>query len=96
MPFPLYQVNGQSFEGQGRTKKAAKHDAAVKALRSFVQYPDAYEAHRVLNNSGKEVDFSSDVAVGDPSFFGAFNTNTIPSLHSTTVSYVNQLPCVSS
>ncbi|KAK3921835.1 Double-stranded RNA-specific editase 1 [Frankliniella fusca] len=72
------ELNGETYEGQGRTKKAAKHDAAMKALRSFVQYPDAYEAHRVLNNCGKDVDFSSDIAVGDPSFFNVFNSNSSP------------------
>lgn len=50
----------------------------MKALRSFVQYPDAYEAHRVLNSCGKDVDFSSDIVFGDPSFFSVFNANLSP------------------
>lgn len=73
------ELNGETFEGQGRSKKAAKHDAALKALRSFVQYPDAYEAHRVLkDNVKKEVDFSSDVVFGEPCFFNPFYTSASP------------------
>lgn len=83
------QLNGDTFEGQGRTKKAAKHDAAMKALRSFVQYPDAYEASRVLNSCGKDVDFSSDIAVGDPSFFSGYNLSP-PAQDSTVIP-----PCTS-
>lgn len=70
------ELNGETFEGQGGTKKAAKHDAAMKALRSLVQYPNAYEAHQVLNNCGKDMDFSSDVAVGDASVFNLFNSSS--------------------
>lgn len=78
------QLNGETFEGQGGTKKAAKHDAALKALRSFVQYPDAYEASRVLNSCGKDVDFSSDIPVGDPSCFSVYNLSP-PAQETTTV-----------
>ncbi|XP_034235051.1 double-stranded RNA-specific editase 1 isoform X2 [Thrips palmi] len=84
------QLNGETFEGQGRTKKAAKHDAAMKALRSFVQYPDAYEASRVLNSCGKDVDFSSDITVGDPSIFSVYNLSPPPAQDTNVIS-----PCAS-
>ncbi|CAH1252744.1 ADARB2 [Branchiostoma lanceolatum] len=35
------EVNGQTFEGRGRSKKEAKLHAAEQALRSFVQFPSA-------------------------------------------------------
>ena len=37
----------KTYEGVGNSKKAAKQVAAELALRSFVQFPDASEAHQV-------------------------------------------------
>ena len=41
-------VNGQTFRGSGSTKKKAKMVAAESALRSFVQFPNASEAHQAM------------------------------------------------
>ena len=40
-------VNGQTFEGRSNSKKGAKQVAAEMALKSFVQFSDASEAHQV-------------------------------------------------
>ncbi|XP_064613448.1 double-stranded RNA-specific editase 1-like isoform X3 [Liolophura sinensis] len=54
------EVNGQSFEGQGNTKKKAKMVAAEKALHSFVQFPNAFEAHQAMGRQVVSTDFTSD------------------------------------
>ncbi|XP_075911150.1 double-stranded RNA-specific editase 1 isoform X2 [Petromyzon marinus] len=57
------EVNGQTFEGSGSTKKKAKLQAAEKALRSFVQFPNACEAHIAMGqNTAAITDFTSDLA----------------------------------
>jgi double stranded RNA-specific editase B len=74
-------VNGQVFEGQGRSKKLAKHAAAEAALRSFVQFKNAPEAQQAMNMHITDLDFTSDVTESEGSLFNAFqppgsNTNT--------------------
>ncbi|EPY86882.1 hypothetical protein CB1_000294009 [Camelus ferus] len=44
------EVNGLTFEGTGPTKKKAKMRAAELALRSFVQFPNACQAHLALGS----------------------------------------------
>ncbi|KAJ8272479.1 hypothetical protein GJAV_G00089570 [Gymnothorax javanicus] len=55
------EVNGLAFQGQGPTKKKAKMRAAELALKSFVQFPNASEAHLALGNlQDPGTDFTSD------------------------------------
>ncbi|XP_040911171.1 double-stranded RNA-specific editase B2-like [Toxotes jaculatrix] len=55
------EVNGLRFEGRGPTKKQAKMRAAELALRSFIQFPNASQAHAVLGNfTGTPADFTAD------------------------------------
>ncbi|KAM4552066.1 double-stranded RNA-specific editase B2-like [Odontesthes bonariensis] len=71
------EVNGFRFEGQGPTKKQAKMRAAELALRSFVQFPNAPQAHATLGNfPGTPVDFTAD----EPDFPDAFLKEVEPSL----------------
>lgn len=71
------EVNGQLFEGFGSTKKKAKLDAAEKALRSFVQFPNAPEAHVVLGQTrSNPTDFTSDHGGFPHMLFNAFETPT--------------------
>lgn len=57
------QVNGLTFEGSGPTKKKAKMRAAELALKSFVQFPNAPQAHLAMGNvSNPSADFTSDQA----------------------------------
>uniref|UniRef100_A0A4W3H7N1 Adenosine deaminase RNA specific B1b n=1 Tax=Callorhinchus milii TaxID=7868 RepID=A0A4W3H7N1_CALMI len=67
------EVNGQTFEGSGPTKKKAKLHVAEKALRSFVQFPNASEAHlamgRMLNVN---TDFTSDHSDFPDTLFNGF------------------------
>ena len=73
-------VNGQSFVGQGNTKKKAKLMAAEKALASFVQLPNASEAHQAL---GRQIstsgDFTSDSTAvdGNSGLFNNFDPNAV-------------------
>lgn len=64
---PLFSVrvelDGQAFQAQGPTKKKARMGAAELALRSFVQFPNASEAHLALAPPGGGdplLDFTSD------------------------------------
>jgi double stranded RNA-specific editase B len=66
------QVNGQAFEGQGRSKKLAKHAAAEAALRSFVQFKNAPEAQQAMNVHITDLDFTSDITESEGSLFNAF------------------------
>ncbi|XP_067012157.2 double-stranded RNA-specific editase Adar [Anabrus simplex] len=66
------EVNGQVFEGQGRSKKLAKHAAAEAALRSFVQFKNAPEAQQAMNMHISDLDFTSDVTETEASLFNAF------------------------
>ncbi|XP_060940482.1 double-stranded RNA-specific editase B2-like [Limanda limanda] len=55
------EVNGLRFEGRGPTKKQAKMRAAELALRSFLQFPNASQAHSVMENfTGSTTDFTAD------------------------------------
>uniref|UniRef100_A0A3Q1IAZ3 Adenosine deaminase RNA specific B2 (inactive) n=1 Tax=Anabas testudineus TaxID=64144 RepID=A0A3Q1IAZ3_ANATE len=44
------EVNGTHFEGRGPTKKQAKMRAAELALQSFIQFPNASQAHSIMGN----------------------------------------------
>jgi hypothetical protein len=65
------EVNGMVFEGSSTTKKASKLAAAEKALKSFVQFPNASDAHKVLGPQVVSTDFTSDVSV-DPQIITGF------------------------
>ncbi|KAM6989420.1 double-stranded RNA-specific editase B2-like isoform 2-T2 [Tautogolabrus adspersus] len=55
------EVNGFQFEGVGRTKKQAKMRAAELALRSFIQFPNASQAHATMGNfTSNRTDFTAD------------------------------------
>ncbi|XP_062260715.1 double-stranded RNA-specific editase B2-like [Platichthys flesus] len=73
------EVNDLRFEGRGPTKKQAKMRAAELALRSFVQFPNASQAHTVMENfTGSPTDFTADkldildgfLQESEPSLFG--------------------------
>ncbi|XP_018090030.1 adenosine deaminase, RNA-specific, B1 L homeolog isoform X3 [Xenopus laevis] len=67
------EVNGQGFEGSGPTKKKAKLNAAEKALRSFVQFPNASEAHLAMGRTlSVNTDFTSDQADFPDTLFNGF------------------------
>ncbi|XP_075854576.1 double-stranded RNA-specific editase 1 isoform X2 [Microcebus murinus] len=69
------EVNGQVFEGSGPTKKKAKLHAAEKALRSFVQFPNASEAHLAMGRTlSVNTDFTSDQADFPDALFNGFET----------------------
>ncbi|XP_037686181.1 double-stranded RNA-specific editase 1 isoform X1 [Choloepus didactylus] len=69
------EVNGQAFEGSGPTKKKAKLHAAEKALRSFVQFPNASEAHLAMGRTlSANTDFTSDQADFPDALFNGFET----------------------
>ncbi|XP_069081800.1 double-stranded RNA-specific editase 1 isoform X1 [Pleurodeles waltl] len=69
------EVNGQAFEGSGSTKKKAKLNAAEKALRSFVQFPNASEAHLAMGRTlSINTDFTSDQADFPDTLFNGFET----------------------
>uniref|UniRef100_A0A8C2H858 Adenosine deaminase RNA specific B1b n=1 Tax=Cyprinus carpio TaxID=7962 RepID=A0A8C2H858_CYPCA len=69
------EVNGQLFEGSGPTKKKAKLNAAEKALRSFVQFPNASEAHMAMGRTlTVNTDFTSDQADFPDMLFNGFET----------------------
>uniref|UniRef100_A0A667YZK5 Adenosine deaminase RNA specific B1a n=1 Tax=Myripristis murdjan TaxID=586833 RepID=A0A667YZK5_9TELE len=70
------EVNGQLFEGSGPTKKKAKLNAAEKALRSFVQFPNASEAHMAMGRTlSVHTDFTSDQADFPDMLFNGFETS---------------------
>lgn len=55
------EVNGFRFEGRGPTKKQAKMRAAELALRSFIQFPNASQAHASMGTfTGTPTDFTAD------------------------------------
>ncbi|KAJ8282575.1 hypothetical protein COCON_G00050940 [Conger conger] len=73
------EVNGQLFEGSGPTKKKAKLTAAEKALRSFVQFPNASEAHLAMGRTlTVNTDFTSDQADFADVLFNGFETPALP------------------
>ncbi|XP_075953343.1 double-stranded RNA-specific editase B2-like [Anarhichas minor] len=55
------EVNGFHFEGRGPTKKQAKMRAAELALRSFIQFPNASQAHATMGSfASTPADFTAD------------------------------------
>ncbi|KAM9672086.1 double-stranded RNA-specific editase B2 [Trichechus inunguis] len=71
------EVNGLTFEGTGPTKKKAKMRAAELALKSFVQFPNACQAHFAMGNSmSPSTDFTSDQADFPDTLFKEFEPAT--------------------
>ncbi|KAK5860426.1 hypothetical protein PBY51_021903 [Eleginops maclovinus] len=71
------KVNGFHFEGRGPTKKQAKMRVAELALRSFIQFENASQAHASMGNlTGTPVDFTADKL----DIHDAFLTELEPSL----------------
>jgi len=54
------EVNGVVYEGNGNTKKKAKLECAEKALESFVQFPNAPQAHQAIGKPMQNTDFTAD------------------------------------
>lgn len=55
------EVNGVHFEGRGPTKKQAKMRAAELALQSFIQFPNASQAHAAMRSiASAPKDFTAD------------------------------------
>uniref|UniRef100_A0A8C4YAC7 Adenosine deaminase RNA specific B2 (inactive) n=1 Tax=Gopherus evgoodei TaxID=1825980 RepID=A0A8C4YAC7_9SAUR len=80
------EVNGLTFEGTGPTKKKAKMRAAELALKSFVQFPNACQAHFAMGNCfNPSTDFTSDQADFPDTLFKEFE----PSAHSEDFSVYN-------
>lgn len=54
----IFQVDGEKYTGQGRSKKIARIEAAASALKSFIQFKDgtALNALKPIKN----IDFTSD------------------------------------
>ncbi|XP_035981332.1 double-stranded RNA-specific editase B2-like isoform X1 [Fundulus heteroclitus] len=70
------EVNGLTFEGSGPTKKKAKMRAAELALKSFVQFPNAPQAHLAMGNiSNPSADFTSDQADFPDTLFKEFESS---------------------
>lgn len=73
-------IDGQTYEGKGRTKKMAKHAAAELALRNIVQFRNTPEVHQAINPcqtiTPLEPDFTSDVTERDNHLVNAFKTLT--------------------
>ncbi|XP_041423307.1 double-stranded RNA-specific editase B2 [Xenopus laevis] len=71
------EVNGLTFEGTGPTKKKAKMRAAELALKSFVQFPNACQAHFAMGNCmSPSTDFTSDQADFPDTLFKEFEPST--------------------
>ncbi|XP_048868393.1 double-stranded RNA-specific editase B2-like isoform X2 [Brienomyrus brachyistius] len=74
------EVNGLAFKGTGATKKAAKMRAAELALGSFIQFPNASQAHLTMAGAEQSpVDFTSDRAAD---YLGILFKEFEPSVHS--------------
>uniref|UniRef100_A0A673ASB3 Adenosine deaminase RNA specific B2 (inactive) n=1 Tax=Sphaeramia orbicularis TaxID=375764 RepID=A0A673ASB3_9TELE len=70
------EVNGLTFEGTGPTKKKAKMRAAELALKSFIQFPNAPQAHLAMGNiSNPSADFTSDQADFPDTLFKEFESS---------------------
>uniref|UniRef100_A0A3Q3K7X6 Adenosine deaminase RNA specific B2 (inactive) n=1 Tax=Monopterus albus TaxID=43700 RepID=A0A3Q3K7X6_MONAL len=70
------EVNGLTFEGTGPTKKKAKMRAAELALKSFIQFPNAPQAHLAMGNmSSPSTDFTSDQADFPDTLFKKFESS---------------------
>ncbi|XP_050484553.1 double-stranded RNA-specific editase Adar isoform X1 [Bombus huntii] len=74
------QIDGQTYEGKGRTKKMAKHAAAELALRNIIQFRNTPEVHQAINTCQPSIplepDFTSDVTERDNHLVNAFKTLT--------------------
>uniref|UniRef100_A0A8C7YFC5 Adenosine deaminase RNA specific B2 (inactive) n=1 Tax=Oryzias sinensis TaxID=183150 RepID=A0A8C7YFC5_9TELE len=71
------EVNGLTFEGTGPTKKKAKMRAAELALKSFIQFPNAPQAHLAMGNiSNPTADFTSDQADFPDTLFKEFESSS--------------------
>ncbi|XP_047377747.1 double-stranded RNA-specific editase B2 isoform X2 [Sciurus carolinensis] len=71
------EVNGLTFEGTGPTKKKAKMRAAELALKSFVQFPNACQAHLAMGSGTSPcTDFTSDQADFPDTLFKEFEPST--------------------
>ncbi|XP_013908038.1 PREDICTED: double-stranded RNA-specific editase B2 isoform X2 [Thamnophis sirtalis] len=71
------EVNGHTFEGTGPTKKKAKMRAAEQALKSFVQFPNASQAHFAMGNCfNPSTDFTSDLEDFPDTLFKEFEPST--------------------
>ncbi|KAL6057094.1 hypothetical protein STEG23_025121 [Scotinomys teguina] len=71
------EVNGLTFEGTGPTKKKAKMRAAEMALKSFVQFPNAFQAHLAMgSNTSSCTDFTSDQADFPDTLFKEFEPSS--------------------
>ncbi|CAL1596450.1 unnamed protein product [Knipowitschia caucasica] len=71
------EVNGLTFEGAGPTKKKAKMRAAELALKSFVQFPNAPQAHLAMGNiTNPSADFTSDQADFSDTLFKEFKSSS--------------------
>ncbi|KAM9827793.1 double-stranded RNA-specific editase B2 [Neosynchiropus ocellatus] len=70
------EVNGLTFEGTGPTKKKAKMRAAELALKSFIQFPNAPQAHVAMGNiANPSADFTSDQADFPDTLFKEFESS---------------------
>lgn len=65
------EINGTVFEGKGKNKKIAKHNAAESALRSLVQFKNPTRDGLNLCPTGEMMDFTSDVSYKDVNNFDA-------------------------
>ena len=76
-------INGEKFRGRGRSKKAAKHQAADAALRSFVQFKDTCEIQATIKQRScfqqSEFDFTSDEVVPPTVAVGGFVSDDLAS-----------------
>uniref|UniRef100_A0A3B4H9S0 Double-stranded RNA-specific editase B2-like n=1 Tax=Pundamilia nyererei TaxID=303518 RepID=A0A3B4H9S0_9CICH len=73
----VVEVNGLTFEGTGPTKKKAKMRAAELALKSFIQFPNAPQAHLAMGNiSNPSADFTSDQADFPDTLFKEFESSS--------------------
>lgn len=72
------QVNGFHFEGRGPTKRQAKLRAAEQALQSFIQFPNASQAHSSMGNfTGTPMDFTADKVGVPEGFFKEFEPSVL-------------------
>ena len=75
-------INGEKFRGRGRSKKAAKHQAADAALRSFLQFKDTCEIQATIKHRNfhqSEFDFTSDDVVPPAIAAGGFVSDDLVS-----------------
>uniref|UniRef100_A0A8C4PZH1 Adenosine deaminase RNA specific B1 n=1 Tax=Eptatretus burgeri TaxID=7764 RepID=A0A8C4PZH1_EPTBU len=92
------QVNGQTFEGEGATKKKAKQQAAERALRSFVQFPNEAEARVAFGTMSAQrirhpphEDFTSDRDDFPDTLFNGFEPCSLPSVPKVSPSPANSV-----